>query len=1039
VTEDDAARLRDSVNDLPTRDSVSTDAGPPPALELAGDADPGQMASQEAELDRTMAQARIQGAQDAAAPMGEDRILPRRAEGPATLRATVPAGGGAAAGGAGAGGGAPPEAAAIVAREQSGAELAAAARTAQTDMASRQSEHRTRVAAEKAKTDGEIAGLEGAAATAQAGEQQRAQGEVQGLRGEWSTAQTEAVEQRTGEAETARAEGDTAVADARTTGEGEAAGHIETGESEAAEARAEGESEAQAQKARAKEESSGVFGWLASKAKAFFDGIKKGIQKAFEKARAAVKAAIEKAKKLAVAAIEKARSAIVAAIRKVGDALIAIGDKLLADFPALRDRFRKAIQEKVAAAEAAVNRIADGLKEGVQKALDALGGALDAALGLLEKGLLAVVDAYSAAVQGVLKAAQAVAAAGGMFAALIKDVAAGPGQWIANLASGVMDGIKNHLWTALKNAVKNWFNQKVEEVLGLGTALWGVLTRGGIALAEIGKMAWEALKSAIPPTLIQLLIEKLVSMVVPAAGAVMAIIEGLQAAWGTVSRIIAAFGAFFAFLKAVKPGAAGPPFAAALAAGAVVVIDFVANWLLRRLRKPAGKVAGKLKAIGKKILAKLKKAAKKVGRKLKAAARKIGRKLKAAGRKIKQKLSRKKKGAKGKGKDKSKKKSKEQERRERLDRAVRELRPRLRSMLGRGVPGVLLRARLAVWRVSYRLRRLALVGSGRSRTVQAANSAPVSVVEGFTPAEQEILRIIREESDRLSAARATPQRGQSVLASGKGTERSPYDLRDQGSPTHSFVAFAENRPTPGLWSTEHFLVGRHRGGDIGATRVQFFGGHAGGGARGPAGEKIGTFENAAGLLRESAGGSSSRAAGILSDIISTGRTGASLSKESANLFGAAALMVGEEGMRARQSPLEIAERLGAVSKDRRRSLERGLGAAGGAPGGATTSDRLLRESLGMPQRDRPPTQREVEQAAREGRPAPGRQPGPQAPAQPSAQQREAAAGRGRAELDALGFRVLAEIRAKGNIYILTEDMLRDVRVRVQRAFNERFQ
>jgi hypothetical protein len=128
-------------------------------------------------------------------------------------------------------------------------------------------------------------------------------------------------------------------------------------------------------------------------------------------------------------------------------------------------------------------------------------------------------------------------------------------------------------------------------------------------------MAWEGIKSAIPAVLIGLLIEKVVSMIVPAAGTVLLIIEGLQAAWGTVSRILQAFERFMAFLKAVKTGQAGPPFGGAMAAAGVVVIDFVSNWLLKRLRGPASKVAGKIREIAKKIGNKVKKAAKKLKQK----------------------------------------------------------------------------------------------------------------------------------------------------------------------------------------------------------------------------------------------------------------------------------------------------------------------------------------------------------------------------------------------------------------------------------------
>jgi hypothetical protein len=169
------------------------------------------------------------------------------------------------------------------------------------------------------------------------------------------------------------------------------------------------------------------------------------------------------------------------------------------------------------------------------------------------------------------------------------------------LGSGAQDGVRNHLWGAFQTATQEWFNQKVEGVLGLGMPVWKVLNQGGIKTAEVGKMAWEGIKSAIPPALIQILIEKVISMIVPAAGAVLAIIEGLQAAWGTVSRVIQAFDRFMGFLKAVKTGQSGPQFGSALAAAGVVLIDFVSNWLLKRVRGAASKVAGKIKEIAKKI------------------------------------------------------------------------------------------------------------------------------------------------------------------------------------------------------------------------------------------------------------------------------------------------------------------------------------------------------------------------------------------------------------------------------------------------------
>jgi hypothetical protein len=146
----------------------------------------------------------------------------------------------------------------------------------------------------------------------------------------------------------------------------------------------------------------------------------------------------------------------------------------------------------------------------------------------------------------------------------------------------------------------------VMELLGVGGILLSILLEGGITTDDIMKMALDALIVAIPIALVAILIEKLVSMIVPAAGAVLAIIEGLQAAWGTISRIIAAFGAFMAFLLAVQGGGAGPLFATALAAAAIVLLDFVSNWLLRKLAGPARKVGARLKGMGDKLKNKVK-------------------------------------------------------------------------------------------------------------------------------------------------------------------------------------------------------------------------------------------------------------------------------------------------------------------------------------------------------------------------------------------------------------------------------------------------
>jgi hypothetical protein len=192
-------------------------------------------------------------------------------------------------------------------------------------------------------------------------------------------------------------------------------------------------------------------------------------------------------------------------------------------------------------------------------------------------------------------------------------------------------------------------------------------------------------------------------MVVPGAGAVMAIIEGLQAAWGTVSKILAAIDKFISFLKAVKGGGAGPQFAAAVAAGAVAVIDFVANWLLQRLMKPAKKVSGKLAAMAKKIMAKRKKGLKKVGEKLKKAFKTLKKKAKGL---LKSKGKKRRKGDKTKEKKKKKPEKKKEtnaEKQARLDRAIAEAK---QFVQGKRRLGLILKGKLFLIRRKHKLKSM---------------------------------------------------------------------------------------------------------------------------------------------------------------------------------------------------------------------------------------------------------------------------------------------------------------------------------------------
>jgi len=617
---------------LPARDpGLELKAGPLPELPLEGSADPATVQQHRSQLGTDLEREHASGQQEAAQPLGEDEIFPTA---PAeTLRAAVAQSPGANGHAAGAPGAAEDNhAASIIAEQEKGGEIQGAVSAGLSSLASHRQDYTQRTTGERAKADAEMRQLEQTNSQEQTGERAAAKREVLGMRRQWSDAQKELVSGAKTEADAKTSEAVATVAQERAAAEQQAATHYREGQEAADRARHEGEQQAAAERQKAQSQSpGGLLGAIGSAAQSLFDKAKQAVQSVFDRARQLVRSAIEKAQQLATVVTERARQTIVSAIRAAGSVLMAIGDRVLVAFPALRTRFRKAIQDRIAAAEAVVNKLANALKQAVQGVLNLLGAALAAAIGLLRQGMQAAIDGVRSVVQGALSFAKGALAAFGTFAVLVKDIAANPGRWVANLAAAARDGIRNHLWSDLKAAVQGWFKDKVDGILGLGSAVWNLLRRGGITVAHVATFAWEGIKAMIPQTVIWVLIEKLVALIVPAAAAVLLIIQALQAAWGSLSRILQAIDAFVAFLKGVRWGSAGALFGKAIAAGAVAVIEFISQFLLQRLMGAAGAVAGKLRALVKRIGARL--AA--VGRGIKRGAKWLGGKARLLGGKVK--------------------------------------------------------------------------------------------------------------------------------------------------------------------------------------------------------------------------------------------------------------------------------------------------------------------------------------------------------------------------------------------------------------------
>ncbi|WP_380283524.1 DUF4157 domain-containing protein [Kitasatospora purpeofusca] len=601
VSAQEVQQAQVAVDGVPSTDpALNTTVGAAPKVELTGESDPARTDQQAAKLKDGSARILGVGREDAAKPMGEDRIYPDVPQ--ETLTASVP-GGGRKHGGAGARGAAAAKPGiGVVTQQERGPQIQAAVGQGQSRLGSEQARQKQGEAEGRRQNQAEIDRAVADSAQAQADERGEAAEKVTAEREQWRAEQDRKVSGADRDADAEHQDKSGRIGRKRTETDKDVQDRQQQDDRKIQDKRKEAEEKAQKEKDRKKEESEGWWGWVKSKVKAAFDALVEAVSKVFDYFRGLINDIIDGFRKFANWAIDQARKFAVDLIDKLADALIRICDVLLAAFPELRDRFRRKIEEWRDKAVAKVNAWADRLKNAVNKLLDALAAGLNALLDALEAGLKAAIEAVRKTVMDAIDFVQKAIAVFGEFAALIGDIAPDPGGWLKKLGSAAVDGIQHYLWGAVRSAVRTWFNEKVESVVGLTSTLVNVLVKGCISMAQIGRMAWQSIVAALPGMIISIVVEKLVSLIVPAAGAIMAIIQGLVAAWNTISRIVAAIGRFVAFLKAVKSGSAACLFADAVAAGVVALLDFISNFLLDKL-KGAGKAVGtRLKGIAQRIL-----------------------------------------------------------------------------------------------------------------------------------------------------------------------------------------------------------------------------------------------------------------------------------------------------------------------------------------------------------------------------------------------------------------------------------------------------
>ncbi|MGW6137976.1 eCIS core domain-containing protein [Streptomyces sp. NPDC055140] len=606
LSESEAKSVEAAADAVPTTDPQleNKTVGPAPKIRLEGASDPKRTDDQAKALKDKQSDLRATGRDDAAKPMGEDQIFPDAPREQLTGKASGGSGGGK--GGALEATPAPKAGVGAVAKQEKGSEITGAAGRAQGDLGSKEKQHQQGEQQARQDKQTEIDREVERNTSQQTTERGKVAKETQKQREDWRTQQDKKSEDADEKSDDEHGKKNKEIVKARDDKDKEVGARKDKDNSQIDTERENAEKEAKKKKEE-KKPSGGLFGWIADKVADFFKGLLAAVTAVFDAARKAVNGIIDKFKEWANQAIDFVRDLAIKAINALADVLIAIGDVLLAAFPELRDRFRKAIEGLRDAAIAKVNQLADSLKKAVNSLLDALAAGLNKLLDVLEAGVKAVIKAYQAVIMGAIKFAQAAIEALGKFAALVADIAPDPGGWISKAGSSAKTGITDHLWGAIKVAVKGWFDTKVEGILGLGKAVIDVLVKGCVSIKQIGKMAWDAIIASLPMMIATLVIEKVVSMIVPAAGAILTIVQGLMSAWQSISSILSAFSKFWAYLKAVKAGPAACLFAEAVAAGVVALLDLITNFLLQKLSSATKGVGKRLKGMAQKIMDGLKK------------------------------------------------------------------------------------------------------------------------------------------------------------------------------------------------------------------------------------------------------------------------------------------------------------------------------------------------------------------------------------------------------------------------------------------------
>ncbi|MFD0308980.1 DUF4157 domain-containing protein [Streptomyces sp. NPDC127119] len=600
----DAQELAAKFAGLPTKDEAlkQAQAGNAPGVELQGEAE-GAAGEQGAAVDTKGQDTVTTGRDDAARPMGENQVYPDAPKEQLTAKVLGAEGGkgGGPEGGASSTGAVPPEAASEVAEHDRGPQFRAAFSDGQKGISegrqTKDRDFRDSQAKHKQKVDAEIA----ANTESQAGEREKALGDVTAQRADWRKEQDEELKnlgtKKTERHDKVRKD----VQDKEKKTDDDVAKEKTDGDKKIQDANTKAEQDAEKKRDDSVNESgnwiSKAFDWLKEKV----IEIKNAIVRVIRAARDAVIGFIKNFRTTVERWINEARKFIVDAIKNLIDDLIEFAKALVRGIIELAARIRKFISNLISAAIALVNRLAKLLKQIVTDLLNAIGKLLGSILSILRKMLLDVVKAVVAAVKTVLDYASKLLGALGEFMMIAVDFLSDPGGWLSGAKNSAVDGAKNHLFREVQAAVKQWFQSKIEEIIGIPKAIIDKLLKGGFTLERIVKETWDAIVPQLPFIIGEIVITKVIAKLIPGAGWAMAVIDAVRTAIGALSEILRAIGAVITWLRAVRQGGAGILFAKAVAAGIVALLELAYEALLSGIGKYVAKVGRRLKGVAAKL------------------------------------------------------------------------------------------------------------------------------------------------------------------------------------------------------------------------------------------------------------------------------------------------------------------------------------------------------------------------------------------------------------------------------------------------------